>query len=113
MQHPECITQAIEKLQAGQWLPQELQARVAQLKQAENSLQQQLERLTQAYLIDVIQLDEYQRRRAQLESQIQASIVQQQQLALQAQKKLEIANLAQGTEEFCQRVKTGLSQASF
>ncbi|MBD1910740.1 MULTISPECIES: recombinase family protein [unclassified Leptolyngbya] len=113
LQHPESITQAIEQLQAGQWLPQELQARLAQLKQAENNLQQQLERLTQAYLVNVVQLDEYQRRRAQLESQIQASVVQQQQLTLQAHKKLEVANLAQGIEEFCQRVKTGLSQASF
>jgi len=48
-----------------------------------------------------------------LENQVQTLIVQQKQLALQAQQKLEIANLAHGIEEFCQRVKAGLSQTSF
>jgi site-specific DNA recombinase len=48
-----------------------------------------------------------------LESQEQALIVQQQQLVLQAQQKLDTANLARGIEEFCQRVNAGLSQANF
>lgn len=82
-------------------------------ERTQSSLQQQLERLTQAYLSNVIQLEEYKRRRAELENQVQTLIVQQKQLALQAQQKLEIANLAHGIEEFCQRVKAGLSQASF
>jgi site-specific DNA recombinase len=60
-----------------------------------------------------MQLEEYQRRRSQLESQEQSLIAQQQQLMLQAQKQLEITNLAQGIEEFCQRVNIGLSQANF
>ena len=113
LQHSESITQVMEQLQTGQWLPQELQARVAQLQRAQSALQQQLERLTQAYLSNVIQLEEYKRRRAELENQVQTLIVQKKQLALQAQQKLEIANLAHGIEEFCQRVKAGLSQTSF
>ena len=113
LKHPEVIAQAMERMQDGKWLPQELQARTAHLSQAQKSSQQQLERLTQAYLNNVIQLEEYQRRRSQLESQEQALIMQQQQLVLQAQQKLEIANLAQGIEAFCQRVNAGLSQANF
>lgn len=113
LKNPEIIVQAMERMQDGKWLSQELQARTAHLNQAQKSLQQQLERLTQAYLNNVIQLEEYQRRRSQLESQEQALIVQQQQLVLQAQQKLDTANLARGIEEFCQRVNAGLSQANF
>jgi site-specific DNA recombinase len=113
LKHPESIDQAMQRMQDGEWLPQELQARTALLSQAQKSLQQQLERLTQACLNNVIQLEEYQWRRSQLESQEQALIVQQQQLVLQAQQKLEIAKLAQGIEEFCQRASAALSQANF
>ena len=52
LRHPKTIAQAMERLHAGQWLPQELQARCSTLKKGQTSLQQQIERLTQAYLAE-------------------------------------------------------------
>lgn len=103
----------MERLHAGQWLPQELQARCSTLKKAQTSLQQQIERLTQAYLADVIALEEYQRRRAEIEGQLQTLTTQERQLAAQARQQTEIAQLAQGAEAFCRRVQQGLEKASF
>ena len=113
LKHPETISQAIERLNAGQWLPQELQARCANLKKAQTSLQQQIERLTQAYLAEVIALAEYQRRRAEIEGRLEALTTQERQLAAQARQQMDLVQLAQGTEAFCRRVQQGLETASF
>jgi site-specific DNA recombinase len=103
----------MERLRDGQWLPQGLQARCATLQKAQKSLQQQIERLTQAYLAEVIALEEYQRRRAELESQLGALATQERQLAAQSRQQIEIMELVQGAEAFCHRVKQGLEQATF
>ena len=47
--HPESIAQAMERAQGGHWLPQALQARRENLRRGRVSLEQQLERLTEAY----------------------------------------------------------------
>jgi site-specific DNA recombinase len=47
--HPESIAQAMERAQGGHWLPQALQARRENLRRGRMSLEQQLERLTEAY----------------------------------------------------------------
>ncbi len=65
--HPEHVAQALARAHGGGWLPQELQARREQLRQGQRSLEGQLERLTEAYLLAVIPLAEYQRRRQTLE----------------------------------------------
>ena len=57
----------MQRTQGGQWLPQELQARRENLPKARMSLAQQTERLTDAYLAAVLPLEEYQRRRLELE----------------------------------------------
>ena len=51
--HPEAIAAALQRVQGGQWLPQELQARRENLRKARVSLTQQMERLTDAYLAAV------------------------------------------------------------
>ena len=56
--HPDSITQALEQARDGQWLPQQLQARRAQLQRAQARLQSQVERLTDAYLNQVLPLEE-------------------------------------------------------
>ena len=60
--HPDKIADALYRAQGGQWLPQELQARRENLRKARVSLEQQMERLTDAYLANVLQLEEYKRR---------------------------------------------------
>ena len=50
--HPEMIEAALYRVQGGEWLPQELQARRENLRKARVSLEQQMERLTDAYLAE-------------------------------------------------------------
>jgi site-specific DNA recombinase len=56
--HPESLTQALEQAQGGQWMPQQLQARRAQLQQATARLHGQVERLTNAYVNQAMPLEE-------------------------------------------------------
>ena len=50
--HPALIATALEQAQSGQWLPQEFQARRENFRKARVSLEQQRERLTDAYLAE-------------------------------------------------------------
>src|SRR5215211_1017981 len=61
--HPESITDALQRAHGGHWLPQELKARQENLREGRAALGRQLERLTEAYLGEVIPLAEYERRR--------------------------------------------------
>src|SRR5581483_3678549 len=78
--HPNQIATALYRAQGGQWLPQELQARRENLRKARVSLEQQMERLTDAYLANVLQLDEYKRRRQELEQRLSVIAEQKRQL---------------------------------
>ena len=78
--HPERIAQALARAHGGGWLPQELQARREQLREGQRGLERQLERLTEAYLLAVVPLAEYQRRRQALEQRLQAMTLQAEQL---------------------------------
>lgn len=111
--HPEQVTQALERAHGGNWLPQELQARQEGLRRAEVSLTQQLERLTEAYLAGVVLLDEYRRRRGDLEHRRQTLEEQKQRLEAQADRRKELGGLSRSIEEFCVRVRQGLEQATF
>lgn len=111
--HPEHIAHALERAHGGHWLPQEVQARRDHLRQAYNRLAHQLDRLTEAYLGTVIPLAEYQRRRQDLEQKQEALTAQERQLAMQVDRKKELAELVTSVEEFCQRVQDGLANATF
>jgi site-specific DNA recombinase len=52
--HPESIAYALERAHGGHWLPQEFQARKKTLRHAQTAVAQQLDRLTEAYLLEVI-----------------------------------------------------------
>ena len=113
LQHPQMIEHALQRAQAGAWLPQEMQARKEQLRKARASLHAQLERLTEAYLAGVLPLDEYKRRRRDVEQRGEAVDQQARQLEVQVQQHLELTDLARSITEFCQRVSCGLEQATF
>ncbi len=110
---PELIAQALQRAQGGQWLPQELQARRENLRKARVSLEQQLQRLTDAYLANVLGLEEYKRRRLDLEQRQQGVAEQVRQLEASVGRHAELAGLVQSIEAFCQRVQQGLSNATF
>jgi site-specific DNA recombinase len=84
--HPDSIAQALERAQAGAWLPQELQARRTQLQQGMEHLARQVERVGDAYQAGAMPLVEYRCRRQALEERLQALERQRQQLEAQVDK---------------------------
>jgi site-specific DNA recombinase len=111
--HPEQVTQALQQAHGGNWLPQELQARTEGLRRGQTSLTQQLERLTEAYLASVVSLEEYRRRRKDLERRRQTLDEQQRHLEAQVDRRKELSGLSRSIEDFCARVRQGLEQATF
>jgi site-specific DNA recombinase len=113
LMHPELIATALAREQGGQWLPQELQARRENLRKARVSLEQQMERLTDAYLANVLNLEEYKRRRLELEQRLQAIERQVRQLEASVERHDEVTHMVKSIEAFCQRVQQGLADATF
>ena len=110
---PEMVVHAMERARGGHWLPQEMQARRANLRRARAGLHQQIERLTEAYLAGVVPLSEYERRRRDAEARLVALDVQERELTHDTDRQAEAARLAAHAEAFCQRVRQGLEQADF
>ena len=113
MTHPEIITSALQRAQGGGWLPQELQARRENLRRGQLAVQTQLDRLTEAYLNQIVPLPEYQRRRADLDSKLQGMHDLEKQLVHQVDRRNELSGLTGPIETFCRRVQAGLNNASF
>jgi len=90
-----------------------LQACRENLRKARVSVEHQLERLTEAYLAGVVPLEEYKRRRHELEQRLESIAAQTRQVEASASKHVELAGIAQSMQEFCQRVSRGLEEASF
>ena len=111
--HPESIAQALARAQGGHWSSQEMQARREVLRKGRVSLEQQRERLTDAYLRGVMPLAEYQRRRGELEQKADGLTQQMHQLVGQTARQADVARQVRGAEAFCQRVQAGLADASF
>ncbi len=111
--HPKQIADALARTQGGHWLPQALQARRENLRKARVSVEQQVERLTDAYLAKVLELDEYKRRRLELEQRLQAIAEQVRHLETDVQRHDELSAMVQAIEAFCQRIVQGLADASF
>jgi site-specific DNA recombinase len=113
MIHPDSIMQGLERAQGGYWLPQELQARRENLRRACVQIEQQLNRLTEAYLSGIILLIEYQRRRAELEQRRSGLNAQANALVAQTHRHKELARLTESVTDFCQRIQKGLANATF
>src|SRR5690242_17187617 len=110
---PEPLATAVARAHSGAWLPQELLARRETLRRGQAHLRQQLDRLTDAYLRAVIPLDEYERRRRDLEQRMQALVGQEEQLRADAPRRQQLAGVAASLEAFRERIEHGLDQASF
>ncbi len=93
------------RAQDGAWLPQELQARRTNLRKAQRSLTQQIERLTTAYLEQIRSLDEYRRRRQDLELRVTALAQQAAQLDVQVDRQTKLMQAIEHITTFCQRVR--------
>jgi site-specific DNA recombinase len=93
--------------------PRIAQARRENLRKARVNLEQQVERLTDAYLANVLQLEEYKRRRLELEQRLSVIAEQKRQLEANVGHHDQLAAMVQSIEDFCQRVQHGLSEATF
>jgi site-specific DNA recombinase len=113
LQNPIQIRVALERAYSGEWLPQALQARRENLRKGEMSLSKQLERLTEAYLAGAIPIDEYQKRRRDLENKHAILEKQIKELAHEAERQIELSTMVHSIDQFCQRIKGGLEAASF
>jgi site-specific DNA recombinase len=113
LSQPEQIIQALQRAQCGEWLPQQIQARRQTLNQALAQLARQEERLLEAYLAEVIELAELERKRQDIAQKQNALHRQVGQLEAQIHKQIEISAIAPSIEKFCHRVQQGLDQATF
>src|SRR5712691_553849 len=93
--------------------PPELQARRTRLGKASASRSRQVDRLTEAYLEQIVSLEEYRRRRKDLEERQESMQAQLRELEVSLNHRKELAAVAEGIESFCQRVQQGLEQATF
>lgn len=110
---PAPLAAAVARAHGGAWLPQELQTRRETLRRAQAHLGQQLERLTDAYLRAVVPLDEYERRRRDLEQRAQALAGQEGALRNDAERQQQLAGVVASREHFRARVQQGLAGATF
>ncbi len=111
--HPESLKQALERAHNGHWLSQDLKARRETLRKARANLTAQVDRLTEAYLAEIIKLSEYQRRRQALQAKLDSIDEQNKYLQRDVDRQSEIAALTASMTEFCQRIQAGLASASF
>ena len=110
---PDIIAHALERAHGGHWLPQELKARLQGLAKAEQQLERQKQRLLDAYLAEVISLEELERKRTNLDQKQAAARLQHKQLEATAQERVELAQIATSIEAFCAQVRPVLDEASF
>jgi site-specific DNA recombinase len=113
IREPQLLALELERAWGGQWLPEEMQARRVSLRKARVSLEQQLERLTEAYMGGVIRLEEYARRRRELEEKTEAFESQKRELEQQADRRMELSGMVSRVADYCQRISETLAGANF
>lgn len=104
---------ALERAHGGHWLPQELQAQLQGLNKAAKQLERQQERLLEAYVTDIIQLPEFERKRKELLQKQEALHKQEAQLQAASTQRITLAQVADSIEAFCARIRPTLENASF
>jgi len=110
---PEHVEHALKRAHGGEWLPQELKARLESVSKAIAHTERQRERLLEAYLGGVLELGEFKRKRKELEGRTEALLAQERQLEASARERTELATTADSIEGFCERVRAGLADATF
>jgi len=103
----------MERAQAGEWLPQALQARRKTVRDALKQIERQQSRLLEVFLAEVIERAEFGRKRHELVQTQQGLEQQLRQLEVQAKKHIDTLELSQNIEAFCQRIQPALETLSF
>jgi site-specific DNA recombinase len=113
LREPALLRHELLRAQAGEWLPQALQAQRKTIQQALAQLERQQERLLEVYLAEVIGRDEFERKRQELSQTQHGLQTQLRQLDAQAQQHLDLMGLADGLSAFCQRIAPTLEGLDF
>ena len=111
--NPELIAQALDRAHGGAWLPQELQARIANLGKVDKQIEHQRQHLLDAYLAEVLTLAEFERKQTELENKQQALRIQKHQLEATATERLELSVVAHSIQSFCDQIQPTLAHATF
>jgi site-specific DNA recombinase len=109
----EQVMAALQRVKEGQWLPQELQSRQKTLKQAIAAITRQQERLLEAYLNEVVGLQEFERKREELSKRQEGLRKQLREIDSMAEQEIELGAIAESIERFCEQVRKGLEESSF
>jgi site-specific DNA recombinase len=113
LREPALITHELARAQMGEWLPQALHARRQTLRDVLAQLERQQARLLDLYLGEVIEREEFERRRKEVAQSQHGFMQQLRQLDAQAQQPVNVAALAQGIEAFGQRMQPTLDKLTF
>jgi site-specific DNA recombinase len=113
LQHPELVAQALERAHSGAWVPQELRRRRATLRGVRASVTRQRQRLLEAYLAEVIDLDTFQRQDRTLSQQEADLRAREREVAAQGERLVQVSGIAQSLTQVLQQLRVGLGQASF
>jgi site-specific DNA recombinase len=113
LRNPALIIHELERAQRGAWLPQALQARRQTRRDVLAPLERQQARLLDLYLAEVIEREEFERKRKEVMQTHHGLTQQLRQLDAQAQQHVDVASLAQGIEAFCRRTQSTLDTLTF
>jgi len=110
---PAMLTHELHRAHSGAWLPQALQARQQTVRAAVAQLERQQERLLAAYLAEIIDRDEFARKRQEILQTLNGLAQQLRHLEAQAQQQHDVAAVAHGLTDFCQRLQPTLDHLTF
>jgi site-specific DNA recombinase len=113
LQNPTLITHELTRAESGEWFPQAIQARRQTVQEAVAQLERQETRLLEVYLAEVIEQPEFERKRRELAQTKNGLRRQLRQLKAQAQKQLDLENMAKNVDGFCRRIQGTLPQLDF
>jgi site-specific DNA recombinase len=113
LEHPDLVVQALERAHGGAWVPQELRRRQATLRDVRASVARQRQRLLEAYLAEVIDLDTFQRQDRALAGQEADLLAREREVAAQGERLVQVSAIAQSMTQVLEGLRVGLGQASF
>jgi site-specific DNA recombinase len=113
LQQPQLVAQALERAHSGAWVPQELRRRQATLRNVRASVARQRQRLLEAYLAQVIDLDTFQRQDQTLAGQQADLLAREREVTAQGERLAQVIAIAQSMTKVLQQLRVGLGQAGF
>jgi site-specific DNA recombinase len=113
LQQPHLVAEALERAHSGAWVPQELRRRQATLQGVRASVARQRQRLLEAYLAEVIDLDTFQRQDRTLAGQEADLRAREREVTAQGEQLAQVSGIAHSMTQVLKQLRVGLDQANF